>query len=94
MGSCLGVCNSNYLKLKGDVIIEKNSDNETGKYLETQYMKKVIYLQKSVKQYLRKIKSKQKINNNQKENQKEINSSNKNSPSSKKNKSTKQPNSS
>ena len=93
MGSCLGVCNSNYLKLKGDIIIEKNSDNETGKYIETQYMKKVIYLQKSVKQYLMKIKSRQKINNNIKENAKDLNSSNKNSPRSKKNKSTKPPNS-
>ena len=51
MGNCVGVCNSHLLKLKGDVVIEKNSDNETGKYLETQYIKKVIYIQKSVKQY-------------------------------------------
>ena len=46
MGNCVGICNSNMSKSKGDIIIEKNSDNETGKYLETQYMKKVIYLKK------------------------------------------------
>ena len=57
MGNCIGICNTNILKLKGDVVLEKNSDGETGKYLETQYIKKVIYLQKSVKQYLRKKQS-------------------------------------
>ena len=57
MGNCVGICNSKILKLKGDLILEKNSYNETGKYLETQYIKKVIYIQRNVKQYLRKLKS-------------------------------------
>ena len=63
MGNCIGICNSNLLKAKGDIIIEKNSENETGKDLETQYLKKVIFLQKSIKKYLKKKKLK---NNNNK----------------------------
>ena len=93
MGSCIGLCNSNYVKIKGDIPVEKNSENETGKYIETQYMKKVIYLQKSVKQYLRKIKNKQEYYN-KKEVINEVISSNKSSPSSKKNRQTKKENSS
>ena len=57
MGNCVGICNTNVSKGKGDVIIERGSENETGKYLDTQYIKKVIYIQKSVKKYLKKIKS-------------------------------------
>ena len=60
MGSCVGICNLKMIKSNGDIIIEKSSENETGKYLETQYMKKVIYLQKNVKEYL---KNKNSLNN-------------------------------
>ena len=72
------------LKGKGDIIVEKGSENETGKYLDTQYIKKVIYLQKSVKKYLKKIKSSKNLDNKVKKENAH------NSPSSKKIKSSKQ----
>jgi hypothetical protein len=57
MGNCAGLCKSKLLRLKGDIILEKNSNNETGKYLETDNIQKIIYLQKNVKKYLKKVKS-------------------------------------
>ena len=80
MGNCIGICNSNLAKAKGDVVIEKNSENETGKDLETQYLKKVIFLQKNIKNYLKKIKSIKNTDNKTK-----------NPQSNKKSKSSKQP---
>ena len=55
MGNCGGLCNN--LKVfggKGDIILEKNSNNDTGKYLETDNAQKIILLQKALKQYLKK----------------------------------------
>ena len=57
MGNCSGLCKSNLLRLKGDILIEKTSNNETGKYLETESIQKIIYIQKNVKQFLKKVKS-------------------------------------
>ena len=57
MGNCAGLCKSKLLRLKGDIILEKNSNNETVKYLETDNIQKIIYLQKNVKKYLKKVKS-------------------------------------
>ena len=54
MGNCGGLCNN--LKVfggKGDIILEKNSNNDTGKYLETDNAQKIILLQKALKQYLK-----------------------------------------
>ena len=84
MGHCVGICNSNLLKGKGDIIVEKGSENETGKYLDTQYIKKVIYIQKSIKKYLKRIKSSKNLDNKVKKENAH------NSPSSKKIKSSKQ----
>ena len=53
MGNCVGICNSNLLKTKGDVVLEKNSAIETGKYLDTLYIQKVIFLQKYIKKFLK-----------------------------------------
>ena len=57
MGNCSGLCKSNFLRLKGDIIVDKNSNNETGKYLETESIQKIIYIQKNIKQFLKKVKS-------------------------------------
>ena len=57
MGNCGGLCKSKLFGLKGDIIIEKkNSENDTGKYLETEYIQKIILIQKKVKKFLRKKK--------------------------------------
>ena len=57
MGNCGGICKSKLFGLKGDIIIEKkNSNNDTGKYLETEYIQKIILIQKNVKKYLKKKK--------------------------------------
>ena len=56
MGNCGGFCKLKILGLKGDIILEKNSNNDTGKYLETEQIQKIIYIQKIVKQYLKKKK--------------------------------------
>ena len=61
--------------------MEKNSDEETGKYLETHYIKKVIFLQKYIRKYLTKIKTPKNITDKKSE---------KNSPSAKKIKTSKQ----
>ena len=57
MGNCGAICKYKILGLKGDIILEKNSNNDTGKYLETEYIQKIIHIQKSVKQFLKKKKS-------------------------------------
>ena len=57
MGNCAGICKSKILGLKGDIILEKNTNNETGKYLETDNIQKIIYIQKEIKKYLKKVKS-------------------------------------
>ena len=57
MGNCGAICKYKFLGLKGDIILEKNSNNDTGKYLETEYIQKIIHIQKSVKQFLKKKKS-------------------------------------
>ena len=57
MGNCGGFCKLKILGSKGDIILEKNSNNDTGKYLETDNAQKIILLQKALKQYLKKKKS-------------------------------------
>ena len=61
MGICTGICNTNLSKLKGDIIIKSNFEQETGKYLEENDMKKVIFLQRYIKKFLKKRKSQKKI---------------------------------
>jgi len=45
MGNCAGICKSKILGLKGDIILEKNTNNETGKYLETDNIQKIMELE-------------------------------------------------
>ena len=59
MGNCGNACINNISKIKGDITVN-TSDNQTKKYLEPNYMKKIIFLQKFIKKYLKKIKSKKK----------------------------------
>ena len=60
MGNCGGICNTTISKLKGDIII--NSEQETGKYYEQKDIKKIIYIQRNIKKYLKKLKCKKKLN--------------------------------
>ena len=57
MGNCGGICNRNLLKSKGDVII---SEQETGQSLDQNDMKKLIYLQRAIKNFIKRVKSKKK----------------------------------
>ena len=59
MGNCSGICNSKIIKPKNDVLISNEPD--TGNYYEQNDMKKIIYLQKFFRKYLKKIKTKKKI---------------------------------
>ena len=61
MGNCVGICKTKLLKSKGDIVLEKISEVETGKYLETQYIKKIIFLQKYIRRFLIKIKTSKKV---------------------------------
>ena len=86
MGNCTGICKENLLKLNGDVILDQNKVVETGKYLEAIYLKKIIFLQRYIKQYLKKKKYKKNSDDSKKKT-----TPKKDSPTSKKIKSTKQP---
>ena len=61
MGNCAGICKSKILGLKGDIILDKNTNNETGKNLETDNnnnnIQKIIYLQREIKKFLKKLNS-------------------------------------
>ena len=59
MGNCGGICNRNLLKSKGDVII---SEQETGQSLDQNDMKKLIYLQRAIKNFIKRVISKKKLN--------------------------------
>ena len=48
MGNCGAICKYKILGLKGDIILEKNSNNDTGKYLETEYIQKIIHIQTEI----------------------------------------------
>jgi len=61
MGNCAGICNTNLLKLQGDIIIKSSSEQETNKFLEQNDMKKIIFLQRAIKRFLKRKKSKRKI---------------------------------
>ena len=60
MGNCGNICTRNISKIKADIIIN-TLDKETDKYLEPNNIKKIIFLQKFIKKYLKKIKTKKKI---------------------------------
>ena len=57
MGNCGGICNKNNIKSRGDIILT-SQEQETGKYYDNNDMKKIVFLQKSIRKYLRKQKSK------------------------------------
>lgn len=63
MGNCAGICNSNLLKLQGDIIIKSSSEQETNKFLEQNDIKKIIYLQRAIKKFLKRKKIKKKNEN-------------------------------
>ena len=57
MGNCAAFCNLKIFRAKGDIILEKNNySSETGKYLETESVQKIIFIQKKMRQYLKKKK--------------------------------------
>jgi len=57
MGNCAAFCNLKIFRAKGDIILEKNNySSETGKYLETESVQKIIFIQKKLRQYLKKKK--------------------------------------
>ena len=55
MGNCSDICNSKVIKSKNDVVISNEPD--TGNYYEQNDMKKIIYLQKFIRKYLKKNKN-------------------------------------
>ena len=69
MGNCGGICTSNLTKMKGDIVITSNYE-ETGKYLEEKEVTKIIFLQKEIKKFLIKIKSRKKAKNKDNNNKK------------------------
>ena len=77
MGNCAGICNSNLLKLQGDIIIKSSSEQETNKFLEQNDIKKIIYLQRAIKKFLKRKKSKRKMKIKNKNNNNNINNSGK-----------------
>ena len=58
MGNCGSFCNLKIFRAKGDIILDKNNySRETGKYLETESVQKIIFIQKKMREYLKKKKS-------------------------------------
>ena len=58
MGNCGNICNTNISKLKGDIILN-SVEQETEKYLDQ--TDKLIFIQRNIKKYLKKIKNKKKL---------------------------------
>jgi hypothetical protein len=55
MGNCGSFCNLKIFRAKGDIILDKNNySRETGKYLETESVQKIIFIQKKMREYLKK----------------------------------------
>ena len=61
MGNCGGICNSNHIKSKVDIILP-SQEQEILKYYDNNDLKKIVYIQKYIRKYLSKLKSKKRLN--------------------------------